>query len=145
MIEHIQFHYIHKKTLRQDSFGDFYQNSVDERHFIWYDKNREKFCLIAKDDVKNGCYGITGEWGNGFDAESEDCKQFEIAPSPTVYTRTVKWADGRVTTQGNLERPSLLFNEKGEPTHLFCATGDGGVPYSFDNETYIVCIKLNKK
>ena len=38
-----------------------------------------------------------------------------------------------------------LFNEKGEPTHLFCATGDGGVPYSFDNETYIVCIKLNKK
>ncbi len=116
-----------------------------EDPFIWYDKNREKFCLIAKDDVKNGCYGITGEWGNGFYAESENCKDFEIAPNPTVYTRTVKWADGRVTKQGNLERPSLLFNEKGEPTHLFCATGDGGVPYSFDNETYIVCIKLNKK
>ena len=30
-----------------------------EDPFIWYDESRKKFCLIAKDDVKNGAYGIT--------------------------------------------------------------------------------------
>ena len=116
-----------------------------EDPFIWYDEKKKKFCLIAKDDVKNDSFGITGEWGNGFYAESDDCDDFKIPKNPIVYTREVKWEDGRVTKQGNLERPSLLFDENGEPTHLFCASGDGGVPYSFKDETYIVCIKLERK
>ena len=114
-----------------------------EDPFIWYDASKKKFCLITKDDTKNGKFGITGEWGSGFYAESEDCIHFTIGSCPKVYSRTVEWADGRVTTQGNLERPSVLFNEKGEPTHLFCASGDGP-SYQFDGATYIVCIKLEK-
>jgi len=69
---------------------------------------------------------------------------FAIAPAPKVYSRTVTWKDGTVTTQGNLERPSLLFDENGRPTHLFCATGRAASPYSFEDTTFVVCIPLEK-
>ena len=113
-----------------------------EDPFIWYDIEKQKFCLIAKDDVKKGKYGITGEWGAGFYAESDDCMDFKIGAEPKVYSRTIEWSDGRKTTQGNLERPSVLFDENGKPTHIFCATGAAESPYKFKNTTYIVCIKL---
>ena len=112
---------------------------------LWYDEKKKKFCLIAKDDVKNGAYGVTGEWGSGFYAESDDAQDFTIGDDAKVYSRTVEWTDGRVTTQGNLERPSVLFDENGEPTHIFCASGGGTLPYNFEGSTYVVCIKLEKK
>lgn len=115
-----------------------------EDPFLWYDEKRKKFCLIAKDDSKNGSFGITGEWGSGFYAESDDCLEFQIAPNPKVYSREVTWADGSVTVQGNLERPSILFDENGTPTHLFCASGNGSNPYDFEGNTFIVCMELKK-
>ena len=116
-----------------------------EDPFIWYDANRSKFCLIAKDDSKNGSSGLTGEWGAGFYAESDDCIHFEVAPQPKVYSRQLEWQDGHTSVQGNLERPSLLFDESGRPTHLFCATGDGEQPYDFKGNTYVVCMELEQK
>ena len=116
-----------------------------EDPFIWYDEKKKKFCLITKDDVKNGSFGVTGEWGAGYYAESDDCMDFEIGDDPKVYSRKVTWADGSESVQCNLERPSLLFNEQGEPTHIFCASGTGKHPYGFEGTTYIVCIKLEKK
>ncbi len=134
------------KRLSDKPLFDFASDDYHiEDPFFWYDAKKKKFCVIAKDDVKNGSFGVTGEWGSGFYAESEDCKNFEIPPNPTVYTRDVTWQDGSVTKQGNLERPSLLFDENGEPTHIFCASGPGGVPYNFTGETYIVCLKLERK
>lgn len=115
-----------------------------EDPYLWYDERKKKFCMIAKDDSKNGSYGITGEWGSGFYAESDDCMNFEIPADAKVYSREVHWADGSSSMQGNLERPSLLFNEQGNPTHLFCASGYGSRPYDFEGNTYIVCIKLEK-
>ncbi len=115
-----------------------------EDPFLWYDTKRKKFCLIAKDDSKNGSKGITGQWGSGFYAESQDGIKFSIPESPTVYTRQLSWADGTEGIQGNLERPSLIFDKEGNPTHLFCATGEGERPYDFKGNTYIVCIKLEK-
>ena len=41
-------------------------NKHMEDPFLWYDENRKKFCMFAKDDSKNGDSGITGEWGAGF-------------------------------------------------------------------------------
>lgn len=116
-----------------------------EDPFFWYDEKRKKFCLIAKDDCKNGSTGITGEWGNGFYAESDDCIHFEIAENPLVYTRNLYWQDGSKTKQGNLERPSLLFDENGVPTHIFCASGAGEQPYAFKGTTYVVSMALEKK
>lgn len=101
--------------------------------------------MLAKDDGKNGDGGITGEWGAGFYAESDDCIHFEIPENPKVYSRRLNWTDGRKTTQCNLERPSILFDENGEPIYLYCASGNGGTPYTFDGATYVVGIKLERK
>lgn len=133
------------RRLSDDPILDF---KDDDKHiedpFIWYDTNKGKFCLIAKDDVKNGAFGVTGEWGAGFYAESEDCMDFTIGDDPKVYSRRVLWEDGVERLQANLERPSLLFDDNGEPTHIFCASGTGN-PYNFQGTTYIVCMKLEKK
>ncbi len=115
-----------------------------EDPFLWYDEKRKKFCLIAKDDSHNGSKGITGEWGNGFYAESDDCIHFEIAESPIAYTRHCHWTDGHESVQNNLERCSLIFDENGAPTHMFFASGDGPKPYVFDR-TYTICSRLEKK
>ena len=116
-----------------------------EDPFIWYDEHKKKFCIITKDDVKNGAYGVTGEWGSGFYAESDDAVDFEIGEDPKVYSRTIEWTDGKTTTQGNLERPSVLFDENGNPTHIFCASGFAERPYDFTDITFVVCMKLEKK
>ena len=123
------------------AFAD--ENKHMEDPFLWYDEKRKKFCIIAKDDSKNGDRGITGEWGSGFYAESDDCIHFEIAENPKVYSRSIEWEDGRKTLQCNLERPSLLFDKKGQPAYLFCASGNGSAPYQFEGKTYVVCINLS--
>ncbi|MDY2901691.1 MAG: hypothetical protein SOT09_06715 [Candidatus Borkfalkiaceae bacterium] len=41
-------------------------NKHMEDPFLWYDESRKKFCMLAKDDSKNGDCGITGEWSAGF-------------------------------------------------------------------------------
>lgn len=114
-----------------------------EDPFLWYDAERKKFCLIAKDDSKNGSYGITGEWGSGFYAESDDCVHFQIPEASKIYSRTVNWQDGRQTRQGNMERPWLLFDESGKPEYLFCASGAGENPYSFRGRTFVVAQEMN--
>ena len=113
-----------------------------EDPFLWYDAKRGKFCLLAKDDSKNGSFGITGEWGSGFYAESDDCIHFEIPRRASVYSRKVKWADGAITQQGNMERPWLLFDENGVPEYLFCASGAGANPYSFEGKTFIIAQRM---
>ena len=123
-----------------------YSREISRLPTVWaYYTVVRPFCFLSdKDDTKNGAFGITGEWGSGFYAESEDCRDFTVGNDPKVYSRTVTWADGRVSTQGNLERPSVLFDENGTPTHIFCASGDGP-SYAFNGRTYIVCLKLEKK
>ena len=113
-----------------------------EDPFLWYNEKRKKFCMLAKDDSKNENAVITGEWGAGFYAESDDCIHFEIPENPKVYSRNLIWADGNKTIQCNLERPSLLFDEKGKPIYLYCASGNGNNPYNFNGTTYVIGIKL---
>lgn len=133
------------ERLSEDPVLNFSDPNIHiEDPFLWYDEERKKFCLIAKDDVKNGTKGITGEWGAGFYAESDDCLSFEPSPEPKVYSRTLEFASGERLTLGNLERPSLIFDGKGRPTHIFCAAGFGR-PYDFSQRTNIVCIPLKAR
>lgn len=111
-----------------------------EDPFLWYDDG--KFYALLKDDFKNNCGGITGEWGAGVLATSDDCINWSIDPEPKAYSRSVKWDDGSVTMQNCLERPNLLFQE-GRPTHLFLATGGGTQPYVFE-ESWNMVIPLRK-
>jgi len=117
-------------------------NMFVEDPFLWYDSARKKFCILAKDDSRNGVYGITGEKGAGFYAESDDCIHFEIGDNPKVYTKHVKWADGTEDTLDKFERPSLIFDEKGVPTHLYCAGGIHGESYAFIGGSYVTCTSL---
>lgn len=114
-----------------------------EDPFLWYDQKRGTFCLIAKDDSKNGSFGITGEWGCGFYAESKDCLDFTPVIGEKVYSRNVNWRDGTRTVQGNMERPCLLLDECQTPLYLFCASGAGENPYSFQGRTYIVAMEMH--
>ncbi len=120
------------------------QNKHIEDPFLWFDEKKNKFCLLAKDDSKNGAFGITGEWGAGFYAESDDCVNFEIAKNPKAYSRVLKWNNGEIKKQCNLERPSLLFGENGQAEYLYCAGGNGNSPYAFEGATYVVGIALTK-
>lgn len=134
-----------KRLTENPILGFSDENKHVEDPFLWYDDKRKKFCMLAKDDSKNNSEGITGEWGAGFYAESDDCIHFELPEEPKVYSRTLEWADGRKSVQCNLERPSLLFDDNGEPVYLYCASGDGDSPYAFNGATYIVAIKLKRK
>ena len=49
-----------------------------------------------------------------------------------LLSKTLEWEDGTVTTQRQLERPFILF-EDGKPAYIFFATMDG--PGGFENAT----------
>ncbi len=111
-----------------------------EDPFVWYSEKKGHFCALLKD-----CNGnISGDWGNLVYAESDDFKNFELAEDPCVIERTVTWEDGSRSKQCNVERPSILFGEDGEPEYLFDASGTGDNPFWFKGETYIICTKLEK-
>jgi hypothetical protein len=116
-----------------------------EDPFLWYNEKRKVFGLIAKDDSKNGDFGLTGEWGAGFYAESEDCLHFVVAKSPKAYSRQIVWQDGGQDQLCNLERPSILFNDQGEPERLYFAAGKGKSPYGFIGTSFVLSIPLKKK
>ncbi len=109
-----------------------------EDPYLWYEDGR--FKLLIKDDYKNDCGGITGVWGSGFYAESDDCIHWEIAENPLVYSRHITWDDGTEQDMCNAERPFLLL-EDGHPTHLFLAVGEGDRPYNID-DSYNICLPL---
>ncbi len=89
----------------------------------------EDACVWHQDDrfhmLFNDLTGkLTGEKRAGAHAVSGDGIHWRLHDPPKAYSRTVTWSDGRVTTQGSVERPQLLIRN-GVPTHLFCATSDG--------------------
>ena len=111
-----------------------------EDPYLWYEDG--KFRLLIKDDFKNDCGGITGVWGGGFYAESNDCIHWEIPKHPLVYSRHFVWDDGSEQEMCNAERPFLLL-QNGHPTHLFLAVGEGDNdrPYQMVR-SYNACIPL---
>lgn len=84
---------------------------------------------------------FTGEDHAGALACSADGLDWEIADPPKAYSRTVRWSDGTVTTQGSFERPQLLLQD-GVPTHLFAATGDGPGGFWRASKTWNMVVPL---
>ncbi len=89
-----------------------------EDPFLW--KDSEGFHVVFKD--QRGSY--TGEVGGGVLAHSKDGIHWEVDKHPKAYSRTLEWDDGTTGTQGQLERPFILF-EDGKPAYMFFATSDG--------------------
>lgn len=101
------------------------QDNDVEDPFVWH--NGRQFELIMKDRFGHIC----GEDGGGIHATSDDGVEWTLSDPVKAYSRTVKWDNGEVTRQANLERPFLLI-ENGIPTHFFAATGEGPTPWNFE-------------
>lgn len=114
-----------------------------EDPYLWYEDG--KFRLLIKDDFKHDCGGITGVWGGGFYAESDDCIHWSIPAHPLVYSRHFVWDDGSVQDMTNAERPFLLLQD-GHPTHLFLAVGEGDPAHPYQmTRSYNACIPLKQE
>ena len=108
-----------------------------EDPFFWHDG--KQFNMLMKDMTGQLC----GEKHAGLFASSADALHWDFRRNEVAYSRKVRWGDGTVTEQGNLERPSLLFNDHGVATHFFAATAD--VPFRNRKElksTWVMVIPL---
>jgi hypothetical protein len=106
-----------------------------EDPFVWW--ARDHYELIAKDMTGEIC----GETGAGIHACSQDGIRWTLSDLPKAYSRRVVWDDGSITEQGALERPQPLL-QKGRPTHLFAATGDGPGGFDLCTRTWNMVIPL---
>lgn len=97
-----------------------------EDPFLWKDK--DSYHIVFKDQVAK----FTGEKGAGTLAHSPDGINWTVDKDPKAYSRTLEWEDGKIETQGQLERVFILF-ENNLPAYLFFATMDG--PGGFNNAT----------
>ena len=95
--------------------------------------------MIMKD--MNG--GICGERHAGIHAYSKDGAAWHLFNDPLAYSRQVRWDNGVVTIQGNLERPQLLI-EDGRPTHLFAATSNSPEGFARATDTWNMVIPLKR-
>ena len=116
----------------------------DDKHFcedpfVWW--NGKQYEVIMKDLTGN----ITREWHAGVHGYSNDAKNWIIAKQPKAYSRKVAWDNEDTTVQGCFERPQILFDEHGKPTHLFGATADGPGGFRNATKTWCMVIPLEKQ
>lgn len=110
-----------------------------EDTYVWW--NGHCFEMLAKDISGK----ITTEVKAGVHFYSADGINWNICKKAKAYSRNVIWDNGTQTVQGCIERPQLLFNEKGKPTHLFVATGDGPGDFRNSKNTWNMVIPLDPK
>ncbi|PWK21534.1 hypothetical protein LX92_03685 [Maribacter polysiphoniae] len=79
--------------------------------------------------------------GDGLLAHSKNDIDWFIDKNPKVYTKTIKWDNGKTIRQGRLERP-FVFVEKGKLTHIFFATMDGPGGFGNGKKTWNMVIPL---
>lgn len=106
-----------------------------EDAYVWCQGNR--FQMLFNDLTGT----FTGEARAVAHAVSDDGIHWHLNDPPKALSRTITWSDGRVTTQGSLERPQLLIRN-GLPTHLFCATSDGRNGFSDARNTWNVALPM---
>jgi hypothetical protein len=89
-----------------------------EDGYIW--RGRDGFYHMLVKAFHAG-WILIGEMDGGVHAISKNGVEWQFAPNPKGYSRTVRWSNGTVTTQTRLERVQA-FVKDGDPTHLFVAT-----------------------
>lgn len=107
---------------------------IEDPH-LWGDK--AGFHMVAKD--QRGL--ITGGKGDGLLAHSQDGLHWVVDKDPKAYTKIVRWDNGSIIKQGQLERPFVLV-EEGKPTHIFFATMDGPGGFGNGTKTWNMAIPL---
>ncbi|HEY0008421.1 MAG TPA: glycoside hydrolase family protein [Tepidisphaeraceae bacterium] len=107
-----------------------------EDPFLWHDGRR--FHLLCKDMNGHTC----GEPHGGVHATSDDAVQWETAEPKLAYSRRVRQADGTEVMLGSFERPWLLIDDAGRPTHLFGSAADGPGGFWNASRTWIAVVPL---
>lgn len=85
-------------------------------------RHGDGYHVVCEDNVGH----VTGHsrWGAHL-VSGDGVKDWRRAPVPVVYDHDIRWSDGTVLTATRRERPWLLFDRQGRPTHLFTAVYDG--------------------
>jgi hypothetical protein len=102
-----------------------------EDPFVWWDGGR--YHMIG---------GITGERHAGAHLVSADGRAWTVGAPAQAYSRRVQWDDGTSSELGCLERPYLLFDADGRPSHLLGATADGPGGFNHASETWNAVLPL---
>ena len=110
-----------------------------EDPFIWSDNNG--FYMMAKDMDGKAC----GEKYGGVYAESKDGINWNFDIGNLFYSRFLQFDDGSVKEMGNLDRPSLLF-ENGKPICAYFAVSDGKDGEGFMNctNTWVMPLRIKE-
>lgn len=127
----------HKQVLNEPLFdGDGYEI---EDPFVWCDK--DGFHLIAKDMNGNVC----GEKYGGVYARSENGIDWNFDIGKLFYSRNLLYEDGSIKEIGNLDRPSILF-ENGKPLCAYFAVSDGrnGMGFEDCTKTWVMPLKFKE-
>jgi hypothetical protein len=72
----------------------------------------------------------------GLHAWSHDGLNWTLAKPDAAYGYTVQWDDGTNTTFAERERPVLLFDDNGKPTHLINGVRAPNPPNATHSSTY---------
>lgn len=76
------------------------------------------------------------EWAGRY-GYSQDGKQWTFSPVP-AYNGTITWKNGTTSVFSRMERPVLVFDDNGNPTHLF----NGVQQYDWDQYTFNLMHKV---
>lgn len=118
-------------TVGDDAVANLPKSQEDG--FMWKDKRGKWHALVHKMFDPPGA-GPCGVWAGGH-FFSEDGTSW--SPMARAYNTTVFTTDGGATTFDRRERPKLLFDAAGTPTHLY----NGAIPSS--GNPYTIVSPLN--
>ena len=102
-------------------------------------------CAVVKDwrGKISGTPGISFVRGK---MQADNTVQWSIPKPALVAQKKISWDDGISTKLDRLERPSILVNEEGQPTHLFVAASvkkpGKGPGADLDTLPFNLCVPL---
>jgi len=87
-----------------------------------------------------GAHFPAAKWAGRYAFSADDGMTWNFSPVP-AYNASIRFANGTVKVFSRMERPFLLFDENGAPTHLF----NGVQPVDWDDYTFTLMHRIRAK
>lgn len=125
----------------------FSKNILAEDPCVWV---KDNYVHAAVKDWKGGVSGTPGIARvraklSSLGGIPKGGLKWEIPKNSNLADRSIKWDDGEVTELDAIERPFILLDEHGNPSHLFTAASVHNPFASRDNIPFNLCQPLIKK
>lgn len=101
---------------------------------IWRDTKRQRYYAAYHSTGKSAPAGLEGQFIGML--TSDDGLHWQRAAQPIITPKELRFDDGSVLKAGRMERPFVLTDAAGQPTHLFVA-------FQLDGRAYNICIPLS--